>query len=1034
VGAADRFCASCGTALEAGVNQETRKRVSVLFLDIVGSTALAERLDPEPLRLIMDRYFAACAAAIADHGGAVEKFIGDAILAVFGATEAHEDDAARAVRAALSSLGMLRALNAELSAGYRVSLEARCGICTGDVMVIIPPGGDFRVVGDAVNTASRLQTAAGPGEILLDADTASMVRAMVAIEAIEPLTLKGKARAVPAWRVTDATTGPADRTTRPRPFIGRADELEELGHAYRRARRTRQACLVTMIGPPGIGKSRLTQEFLATLPRDETTVLSGSCSAYGKGITYKPLAEMLMSYPGGWAALAERLSDGSALGGQAARALATIAADQPATATGLAGVQDIAWAVRHLLEELGRSGPTVMIWENLHWSEETLLDLIDSVTTWLTDVPVLLLCVARAELLESRPAWGGGKPCAMTLELGPLTFEQSATLVSELAMDGEVYAQESPEVYLRVAEQCDGNPLFAELMLDVVAETSGTAPIPPTIQALLGARLDRLPSEERKLLELAAITGQEFAKEVLRDIAATEGLGAGVTEDLTARLVRRRVLRRSPAGTFQFAQSLLRDVTWGFTPKSRRQRLHDFLAGWHAGRGGDPMDVVYHVEAAHTLRRDLRPGDHELPELAATAAQTLIDEGMSALKRHDLPAAIALLERGRGLLPAGDARHTGLALHICDSAIALWDLERPLAALAAAEAALPGDRANAATCDIQRRIVALRLGLAAPDQVAVEAKILQASLESEPGDNRGWCRLHQLQAYLHLVREQTAAADAALRAGLVRARAMGDEYEEERLLCAICELAQWAPRDVATGLELCATLGRRFADNRALLVPVLLTRAHLTALGGAIDDARHVLATAFGYTGDMPMDLAHAAVMEMSGFLEALDGDHAAAEASYRQSLGVLRVARHAPDTQNTEVAIAREMFEQGKTVAAELALNQVGLSDRASLRARISAGALRARIASVRGQHDAALAAARKACVLGADVDDRCLTGETLFDLAITAANAGMAEDAAVAAADAVRNFDAKGAVLLAGRVRAWLSGVSGTQRTAAG
>jgi len=265
VSAADRFCAGCGAPLESRVRQESRKRVSVLFIDIVGSTALAEQLDPEPLRLIMDRYFAACAAAIGDHGGAVEKFIGDAVLAVFGAVATHEDDAARATRAAVSALSRLRELSAEFDAKYGVNLEARCGICTGDVVVIMPPGGDFRVVGDAVNTASRLQTAAGPGEILLDADTAIMIRRAIGIEPIAPLTLKGKARAVSAWRVTDAAAAAGNGHASVYPFIGRADELEELAHTFRRARRLRQACLVTVIGSPGIGKSRLAREFIDSL-------------------------------------------------------------------------------------------------------------------------------------------------------------------------------------------------------------------------------------------------------------------------------------------------------------------------------------------------------------------------------------------------------------------------------------------------------------------------------------------------------------------------------------------------------------------------------------------------------------------------------------------------------------------------------------------------------------------------------------------------------------------------------------------------
>lgn len=1016
----DRFCASCGAALgpDAG-QQESRKTVSILFLDIVGSTTLADRLDPEPLQQIMDRYFAACAASVTAHGGVVEKFIGDAILAVFGAPAAHEDDAVRAVRAAADALDRLGDLNAELAASYRVKLEARCGICTGEVVVVTTPGGDFRVVGDAVNTASRLQTAARPGEILLGADTATMVRSQVGIESVAAMALRGKAQPVPAWRVTSPVLTGDDSPAHAAPFIGRVDELEELRQSLRRAKRRQQTCLVTVLGVPGIGKSRLVQEFLTALPDGEVTVLSGHCSAYGRGITYAPLAEMLGSFSGGWTALARMLGEDSL----AARTLATIMAEPPAGSTGPVGVEDIAWAVRHLLDLLGRTRPVIMVWEDLHWSEETLLDLIDNTATWLDDVPVLMLCVARTELLESRPAWGGGKPCAMTVELGPLTYEQCATLVSELAMHGEVYPQEYDDIYNRVAVQCDGNPLFAELILDVFAETAPSVQIPPTIAALLGARLDQLPGRERTLLELAAMIGRDFSRDALLAMAGAEEIDDAAADELTDRLVRRRILRRGSSGTFRFTQSLLRDIAYGCTSKSRRERWHEFLAQWLSEQGKDGINVAYHVEAAHQLLKELQPGDPGLPRLAAEAAGALIAAGMSALTRKDLPAAIPLLERGRELLEPGDARHTALALHICDSGVGLWGDERPLAALVAAEAALSGDHRNAATCAIQRCIIVLRLGTAPPEQVAAEAGRLAASLESDAGDHLSWCRLHQLQAYLHLVAERATLADASLRLGLARARALADDYEEERLLCAICELAQWAPTHVRDGLRLCAALSDRFAANRTLLVPVLVARAHLTVLAGDIDGARRSLAAARACVGDLHLDLADAAVMEMFGFVESLAGAHDESEAHYRQSLNVLRVARHAPDTQNTEVRIAWELFNQGRTGAAALALDGIEAGGEVtSLRARIVATALRGRIASARGRHDEAIVMAREAQTLSDGTDDLCLAGQALADLATVLRAGGMPEEASAAGASAVRKFEAKGATLLAERVRGWL------------
>ncbi|MFF8772243.1 AAA family ATPase [Kitasatospora sp. NPDC015120] len=1054
---ADRFCAGCGAPLAGAAAprepQESRRKVSMLFLDVVGSTTLAERLDPEPLRRVMDRYFASCGAAIAEHGGAVEKFIGDAILAAFGATVAHEDDALRAVRAATGALAALAGLTAELAAEYQVRLEARAGICTGNVVVITRPGDDFRVVGDSVNTAARLQTAARPGEVLVCADTAAMVRSRVGIEAVEPLELKGKSRPVPAWRIT-APEAAADRPGPLTPFVGRRDELAELARGYRQARERREVRLVTVVGAPGIGKSRLVCEFLAGLPRGEAVVLSGRCSAYGRGITYRPLAGMLDSLPGGRPALDRLLTpDGTAsaagTGDDAeaartrrlvARTLAAVTESAPAPGAPAAvaapepvGVADIAWAVRHLLAVLGRSRPVVLVWEDLHWAEATLLDLVEEIAAWLRDVPVLLLAVARPELFELRPGWAAGTPDAVTVDLGPMTGEETAALVGGLVLQGDVHPQEDRahdhrELTGRVIALCDGNPLFAEQLTDVFAETAPGPQVPPTVQALLGARLDRLPGTERGLLELAAVVGREVTRAQLRAMAEADGTAPPAADEAAARLARRRVLEPGPAGTYRFAQALLRDTAYEFTPKTRRERWHGFLAEQLSReRPPDRMAVAYHVEATALLGRQLRPGDRRLPALAGPAAATLIAEGMRALARKDLPAAVQLLERGRALLPAGDPAHTALALHVCDAGIWLQDEARCRAALAAAEAALPDDPRAAATRAVQHGIVALRLGLAAPAEVAADARRLTERLERDQGDDLSWCRLHQLRAHLELAAERTASAERSFRLALSRARALGDRYEEDRLLCAVCELTQWTPTPVAASLELCALLGRRFAANRSLLIPVLVARAHLEALGGDVAGARQTLAEALTRSHDVHADLADAVVLDAAGFVESLAGAHEAAEARYRQSLAVLRAAEHAPDTRTTEVAIARELFAQGRTEAAAAALDLLdadgGGADGGNPRARLGAAALRGRIASARGRHGEALAAAGAARRLSAGSDDPCLAGETLLDRAIVLRAAGRAERARAEGAEALRMFEAKGAVLPAGRVRAWLA-----------
>ena len=1025
----------CGSPLRAAAAaRESRKNVAILFMDLVGSTTLAERLDPEPLRQIMDRYFAAASSCITEHGGAVEKFIGDAVMAVFGATISHEDDALRAVRAAAAALAQVSELSAGLAATHKVSLEVRCGICSGEVVAITAPGGDFRVIGDPVNTAARLQTAAQPGEILVDAVSASMIRTSVGLEPVPPLQLKGKAQPVAAWRVTDPQLPANGAGAAPgAPLIGREDELDELRQAFRRVTRRQQLCLVTVLGAPGIGKSRLVRDFAADAAAG-LPVLTGRCSAYGRGITYKPLTEMLGSYPGGWPELARTLEEpADDTARRALRCLSSIMEDSTAGSAEPAGVEEISWAVRYLLSVLGKTAPVVMIWEDLHWAEATLLDLIDDVVSWLTDVPVLLICVSRLELLESRPTWGGGKSCAMALELGPLTLDQSAELVAELAMREDVYAHYQEALCERVSAECEGNPLFAELMLDVFAETAPGRALPPTIQAVLTARLDQLPHDERQLLEIAATIGREFSWDVLQAMVDADEMASATASDLIARLVRRRVIKRTSRDSFRFGQALLRDTAYALSPKTRRERWHLFLADLCAaaqdrdGQGAgqdDRLALAYHVEAASLLRRELRPGDATLPALAGRAAQILITEGTRALHRKDLPGAAALLQRGRNLLPGDDPRQTPLMLYICDSWLGMSNADRALAALATDDdSQLPADPGYGLVCRIQRCIVSLRLGLTTPAAVAAQASGIADELALDPADNRAWCRQLQLQAYLHLAGERTARAEAELRRALERARSMRDRYEEERLLGAICELAQWAPTPVATGLTLCAELSEQFASNRALLVPVLLTRARLAALGDDLADAQAALDTARAYTGDLHLDLADAAIMAVSGQVAALADDHGLAEVSYRRSQALLLEMGQAGEARTFEACAARELYEQGHADQASQALGRL-VSNPApmDLRTQIIAQSLDARIASTLGQHQRALDLARGVAELARSTDDLCLRGDAYLDLAMVSHHAGEADQATMAARQAMDRYQAKGATRPAARVRRWL------------
>jgi class 3 adenylate cyclase/tetratricopeptide (TPR) repeat protein len=613
-----KFCLECGASVApARAPREQRKTVTILFCDVAGSTELGESTDPEALRTLLARYFQRMKEIVERHGGSVEKFVGDAVMAVFGVPVVHEDDALRAVRAALEMKEALPELG----------IRGRIGVNTGEVVT----GTEERLAtGDAVNVAARLEQAAEPGEVLIGAETVRLVRDAVELGDERQLELKGKSARVAAYPL-QAVVGEAQRRFDV-PIVGRERERRALDDAWERVRSERSCHLFTILGAAGVGKSRLTAEFLGGL--ESVAVVRGRCLSYGEGITYWPLVEVVIQ-------LGRRPSDP-----RAAAAIASLfgETEEPATA------DEIAWAFRKLLEE---SAPVVCVFDDLHWAEPTFLDLIDHVADWSRDAPILLVCIARPELLDRRPTWSGGKLNATTVLLEPLTADETDRLIERLIGDSAL----AEPLRARIREAAEGNPLFVEQMLAMVAESpNGDVVVPPTIQALLAARLDQLDPSERGVLERGAVEGKIFHRGGVEALAPEE---PDVPTRLMA-LVRKELVRPDRTqlpgdDAFRFRHLLIRDAAYDGLPKAARAELHERFAAWLEGHGRDLIEldeiVGYHLEQAHRYRVELGIRGPETEALARRAAEPLAAAGERAALRLDASAAVALYGRALALAP-----------------------------------------------------------------------------------------------------------------------------------------------------------------------------------------------------------------------------------------------------------------------------------------------------------------------------------------------------------------------------------------------
>jgi class 3 adenylate cyclase len=828
-----------------------RKTVTIVFCDVTGSTALGEQLDPEALRRTMGRYFDEIRTIVERHGGTVEKFIGDAAMAIFGVPISHEDDALRAVRAVADIRERLTSLGRELS----VALSFRTGVNTGEVVV---GEGETLATGDAVNVAARLEQAAAPGEILIGAETLALVRDAVTVEDVEPLALKGKREPVPAFRLVsvDATADAFSRRL-DAPLVGRVREQQRLRADFEGVVSERSCHMFTLLGPAGVGKSRLVAEFLA--PAGETAdVLRSRCLHYGEDITYWPLVEILVAIG---------VEPGAVIGSSPA---------------------DTQLAFRKLLEARAAVQPQIVVFDDIQWAEPVFLDLIEHVADWSRDAPIFLLCVARPELLELRPGWGGGKLNATTILLEALSGEDCELLISRLAGGAQV----SDDLRRRILRAADGNPLFIEEMLAMVTEGGSDAEVvvPPTIQALLQSRLDRLGAGERDLIGRGAVEGQVFHRGTVLELAPEPEREDVATHLLS--LVRKELIRPDhptfpDEEAFRFRHLLIRDAAYDSLPKGTRAELHERFAEWLDGHGTlvEQDEIIgYHLERAYRNRAELDSADPRLEGLARRAASRLAEAAGGAKERGDLGAFCGLLQRAAQFLPEGDPQRL-------EALVALsWPLSsggRQDEALAVAgELQASRDPRFQSYGHLAQMLVHVYSGRFVAKRAAGQVAAV-GILFTELGDDLGLAWTGFLEFLIEWMSCRAAAAAAAARRAERHARAAGDDA-----------LATWTRGQWGVALS----FGPAHVDEAISAVQAMfngatgiLDRAEeqrllgkLLAIRGEIEQAREHAREGIEHTREAGQLVEAAGYAMLTAFIEKRAGAPAAAEDALRRGVAEL--------------------------------------------------------------------------------------------------------------------------------------------------
>ena len=1000
---------------------EARKTVSVFFCDVTGSTDLGERLDPETQRRVMSRYFETVSKALIRHGGSVEKFIGDAVMAVFGIPQLHEDDAHRAVRAAAEARDELAQLNEELERERGVRIQVRMGVNTGEVVAGDPTAGQNLVTGDAVNVAARLEQAAPPGEILIGAETYRLVRDAIRAKPVEALELKGKTDAVEAFRLLEAPTDtPTFLRRLDAPFVGRRRELELLQQEFERAVSERSCRLVTLIGAAGIGKSRLVLELTTSL-RKHAKTLSGHCLPYGDGITYWPLVEIVKDLGGDARSTTTALFIPSEEAMLIAERISGAVGQTEATGPN----EEIFWAVRKLLETLAKTRPLIVVLDDVHWAEPTFLDLVEYVLGFATSAPILLLCVARPELLDARPSWSAPRPNASTIVLEPLSSVESEQLVG-----AEVPAEERA----RILEAAEGNPLFVEQMLALRAENGDGAAIPPTIQALLAARIDRLEPEERDVIARASVEGRVFHRGAVAELA-TEELRPRTSAHLLT-LVRKELIRPGEAvfpgdDAFSFGHILIRDAAYAAMPKELRAQLHERYADWLERQAGDRIReyeeiLGFHLEQAYHHRAELGPIDPPTEQLGLRAAHHLAAAGRRAHIRSDYPAAISLLDRSVLLLSRQSARRVELLTHL---AAALADAGELARAETVFSAAITLARELGETrLEWRARIELLQLESMTRPEGWVERVEREASeavgVFEAAGDDASLARAKRVLATSEWMRCRAGGSIAWNEEAAEHARRARDQRELAEILIEIAQGVMFGPMPVPETITRLETIERELHRSLEAQAGVIACLGFLHAMAGRFEKAQQLIADSKAVLAELdPPLITRVSLLSVESEVARLTGDLEDAARHRREEMEKLVQAGERSFLSTVLGQIAELAIELGDDdEALRLADESEAAASREDVASQFLIGMTRARVLAKRGELATAEPLAREAVARVDTTDFLVMRGEARLGLAEVLQAAGRRDEAAAVAEEAQRLFEQKGAVVRAEQARALL------------